>query len=601
MFARLESLPFPTVALIYGACVGGGLELALACRFRVASKERSTQLGLPEVQLGILPGFGGTQRLPRLLGLTRALPLLLTGKLLSASRSRRTGLVDDLAPRGSLEAAALRLVERGRNRRPRQGGALESLLAHVGPARRLVLSRARKEVLAKSHGLFPAPLKILESVEAGYAGGDGYETESRLLGELIVDPVSRNLVRLYQMSERARDVGETGPALERALVVGAGTMGAGIVGAFAGAGIRTRMVDSSGPALVRAMQSLRRAFQRKNRSRGGSPADLNAVLDRVEPSQSLTGLGRQQLFLEAIIEDLDVKRDLFRDAQRALPPDAWIATNTSSLDLDRMAEVLDDPSRLVGIHFFNPVHRMRLVEIVRGRETSDEAVAMARGLVRRLGKVPVVVKNAPGFLVNRLLTPYLLEAERLVEEGASVLDVDACARAAGMPMGPLELLDEVGLDVAAHVAQVMHDGCGERFEPGTLVKKLRDQGHLGKKTRRGFYRYGKSRDVNPALPRPSLPRDPTGEWQDRLILPVVAEAMRCLEEGIVATEEEVDLAMLLGTGFQLAAGGPLHAAHQRGRDEVVAALQRLEERHGPRFAVPARLGERAHGRQEVVA
>lgn len=594
IFAVLEALPMPTVALIHGACVGGGLELALACDLRVASSDPSTQLGLPEVMLGILPGFGGTQRLPRLLGLVSSLPLLLTGKLLAPRAALAAGLVDAVVEPLALRAAAERLVSDGGSRRkPRRGRLLECLLRWLPPLRWWVLQRARKSVLHKTGGNYPAPLAILDAVEAGYARRRkaAFAAEARLLGELIVSPVSKNLVRLFKLSEEARSVAEGAPPIERAMVVGAGTMGAGIATLFAGSGVRTRWFDASGPALAAGMQKATDALTRKGKKRGGSAA-VQALLDRLEPTTTLAGLGRQQLFLEAVIEDMAVKQELLAAAEAGLPEDAILATNTSSLDLDEMASALADPSRLVGIHFFHPVHRMRLVEIVRGAHTSPESVEAARALVRRLGKVPIVVGNAAGFLVNRLLTPYLLEAEQLVHEGYSVQDIDRGMRRAGMPMGPFELLDEVGLDVATYVSGTMQAAFPERFPSAGVVGRLRERGCLGKKSGSGFYRYGKKRRVNPLVENPAPKQYEAGPVEERLILPVVAEGLRCIDEGIVPGEDTVDLGMLLGTGFLLPDGGPMNWARKEGWRNIHAGLVRLQQVHGERFAVPAGLDQR---------
>ena len=606
VFAKLSALPFPSVALIHGACVGGGLELALACTLRVAAQEPGTQLALPEVQLGILPGFGGTQRLPALLGLLPALPLILTGKRLGARAARRLGLVDDVAPGEALRAAALRLLRSPRRfKRPRRGAFLETLLRFLPPLRQFVLSRARKGVLAKTHGLYPAPLKILDAVEAGYKAGGrrGYEVEARLLAELATSEASRSLVRLFLLAEKARDV-EKRPALERAAVAGAGTMGAGIAGLFASSKIRTRLYDVHAPSLEKGMQGIAQRVRTRARRRGEGEVGGQTVLDRLEPTLELVGLGRTEVFLEAVLEKMEVKKSLFREVQKQLPAGAWLATNTSSLDLDEMAQALDDPTRLVGVHFFNPVHRMRLVEVVRAQKTAAEVVQAAKALVRQVGKVPVVVSNAPGFLVNRLLTPYLLEAEKLVEEGVTVTAVDRLAIEAGMPMGPLELLDEIGLDVARHVAETMQAAFPERFQPGGLVVRLVESGALGKKNGRGFYVYGRRRKVNSMLLRSSDGSRPTGsrdEWRDRLILPVVAEGLRCLDEGVIESEEDIDLAMQLGTGFQLPFGGPMRAAATRGMDEVHQALVRLEQSHGARFAPPEVLSNRIRSREKTEA
>jgi 3-hydroxyacyl-CoA dehydrogenase/enoyl-CoA hydratase/3-hydroxybutyryl-CoA epimerase len=607
LFAKLAALPMATVAAIHGACVGGGLELALACTWRVASDERVTRLGLPEVLLGIVPGFGGTQRLPRVVGLTAALPLLLTGRLLSARAARRIGLVDEVVvAKEDLLDAARRVVSQGRLRRgpprpPRRGARLvEALLRGVAPLRAFVLRRAAAAVRAKTGDLYPAPFAILEVVEVGYARGGGhgdaavatggFEREAQLLGEQLVGPVSRNLVRLFELSEAAPGSRDDARSIERAFVAGAGQMGAAIAASFAGAGVRTRLHDASSPALARgsarARDSLARRFREDRRA-------LRDALDRFEPSAARVGLARSDLFLEAIVEQLEPKRALLAEAEAALRSGALIATNTSSLDLDALAAALARPERLVGVHFFHPVESMRLVEVVRGARTSGDAVARACGLAKRLGKVPVVVANRPGFLVNRVLAPYLLEAERLVAEGVDVVALDRTLREAGMAMGPVELLDEVGLDVALHVGDVMRAAFPSRFEDVGVVRRLVASGALGRKSGRGFYVHARTRR-GAALRRPAELGATGGavdvaEARERTLLLVVAESWRALEERVVATEDELDLAASLGAGILVPHGGPTRWGRTQGLARVVERLDAWRARLGARFDAPESL------------
>jgi 3-hydroxyacyl-CoA dehydrogenase / enoyl-CoA hydratase / 3-hydroxybutyryl-CoA epimerase len=592
IFAALAALPFPTVALIHGACVGGGLELALACTHRVASDDAATKLGLPEVQLGILPGFGGTQRLPRTVGLLAALPLLLSGRLLGARAAKRIGLVDEVAPREALHAAAARLLAAGRRARPAALSVrlLDRTIRALAPLRKRILAKAAAEVRRKAGDLFPAPFKILDAVAAGCATGgeEGFRIEARLLGELAAGEVSRSLVRLFRLTEAARGSGdEAARGLTHAFVAGAGQMGAAIAAQFAGAGLRVRLHDTALAALARgaarATESLRRRFR-------DDPRRAAAAVDRLEPTAERTGLAHCDLFLEAVVEKIDVKRALFADVEARLPADALLATNTSSLDVDELARGLVHPERLVGLHFFHPVEQMRLVEVVRAGPTGERAVAVACALARRLGKVPVVVANRPGFLVNRLLAPYLIEAERLVEEGAPIDALDRELRAAGMPMGPIELLDEVGLDTATLVGDVMRKAFPDRFADVGLVRRLAANGALGRKSGRGFYLHGAARRPNPDLPaRGGAPADARATWSDRLLLLVVAEAWRCLEERVVERPDDVDLALSLGAGFLVGRGGPLAFARARGLPAVVQRLDELARAHGGRYAPPESL------------
>jgi 3-hydroxyacyl-CoA dehydrogenase/enoyl-CoA hydratase/3-hydroxybutyryl-CoA epimerase len=600
IFARLEALPFPTVALIHGACVGGGLELALACTHRVASNDVATKLGLPEVLLGILPGFGGTQRLPRTIGLVAALPLLLTGRLLSARASRRIGLVDAVAPKEALRDAARRVVAAGRRRRPPAFGArlLERAIRTVAPLRRRILAKAADEVRRKAGDLFPAPPRILAAVAAGYdrSRDEGFRFEAQELGRLASGPVSRSLVRLYLLSEKAKAGGEDAAgALTRTFVAGAGQMGAAIAAQFAGAGLRVRMHDPMPEALARGRKRAAESLARRFRD---DPARAQAAVDRLEASAERTGLGHCDLVLEAAVEDLAVKRALFSELEAKVRSDAVLATNTSSLDVDAISQGLARRERFVGLHFFHPVESMRLVEVVRGAATDERTVAVACALARRVGKTPVVVANRPGFLVNRVLAPYLLEAERLVDEGAPPAVLDRATRAAGMAMGPVELLDEVGLDVAARAGDVMRAAFPERFADVGLVRRLAGEKRLGKKSGRGFYvhsRSGGERVPDPALPTRaplgSLSADPesVAQWVDRLVHLLVAESWRCLEERVAASADDVDLALQLGAGVLIAHGGPLTWARARGLAAVVARLDELARAHGARFAPPEQL------------
>ena len=597
IFAQLEALPFPTVAAIHGACVGGGLELALACTHRVASNDPATRLGLPEVLLGIVPGFGGTQRLPRTIGLVAALPLILTGRLLTARASRRIGLVDAVAPKEALRDAARRVVAAGQRRRPPARGAwlIERAIRAIGPLRRRILAKAAAEVRRKAGDLFPAPPRILAAIAVGYdlPRDEGFRFEARELGALATGPVSRSLVRLFQLSERAKAGGEEAAAsLERAFVAGAGQMGAAIAAQLAGAGLRVRLHDPVAAALARGRKRAAETLARRFRD---DPARAQAAVDRLEATGERTGLAHCDLVLEAVVEDLEVKRALFADLEARAGPATILATNTSSLDVDAIARGLARPARFVGVHFFHPVESMRLVEVVCGAATDERTVAAACALARRLGKTPVVVGNRPGFLVNRVLAPYLLEAERLVDEGAPVATLDRSLRAAGMAMGPIELLDEVGLDVAARAGDVMRAAFPDRLADVGLVRRLALEGRLGKKGGRGFYVYAKNgsgRTPDPELrtrvAAGSLPADPqtVDAWVDRLLHLLAAESWRCLEEGVAASEDDVDLALQLGAGVLIAHGGPVRWARARGLPAVVARLEELARLRGGRFAPP---------------
>ncbi|HWP33983.1 MAG TPA: 3-hydroxyacyl-CoA dehydrogenase NAD-binding domain-containing protein, partial [Thermodesulfobacteriota bacterium] len=507
---RLARLPLTTVAAIHGACLGGGLELALACRMRVATDDPKTRLGLPEVTLGIIPGFGGTQRLPRLIGLEAALDLILTGRQVDGRTARRLGLVDDLVARPILLAVA-KAYARGQARpRPRPQPLARRLrrllLERTRPGRALLFRQAERTVRARTRGRYAAPLKALEAVRGGLELplAQALALEARLIGPLLASDACKALVGLFLVQEQAKRQA-VGPARSVAKigVVGAGLMGAGIAQAAAAAGLDVRLRDVSVEALAEGMKRVAAVVREGVRRGRLAPAEAAAQLARISATTDWRGFRRADLVIEAVVEDAEVKREVFRQAA-AVAPAALLASNTSSLSIDTLAEGLPDPARLVGMHFFNPVHRMPLVEVVRGRRTGEEALATAVALAKQLGKTPVVVGDGPGFLVNRVLAPYLAEAVRCVLEGVAIERVDGAMEDFGMPAGPLAVLDEVGLDTAARVAAVLEAGLGPRFAFGPPLERLLEAGRRGRKGGLGFYRYdaaGRRRGPDPAVYR----------------------------------------------------------------------------------------------------
>jgi 3-hydroxyacyl-CoA dehydrogenase / enoyl-CoA hydratase / 3-hydroxybutyryl-CoA epimerase len=622
-FGRLAALPCPTVAAIDGVCLGGGTELALACDSRIASEEPRTQIGLPEVLLGIFPGFGGSTRLPRLVGLPGALDLILTGRALDGRRAEKLGLIARAVPAAWLLEHAQRRVAELAKRRPRRRrdawrarGLGPWLLERTSLGRGIVLRAARKRVLERTGGHYPAPLAALGVIEKsmGKPLETGLRLEADAVSELVVSPVCKNLVRLFLLSERAKKDAVADPALAPAPVramalVGAGVMGGGIAELASRAGLEVRLRDLNGEAITRALVTARGLIAGRDRKRTGRGAaaarapgaagSADAQMARILPTLDLTGFGRCEFAMEAVVEDLDVKRRVFGELEVRIRPDTLLATNTSSLSVEALASGLQRPERFCGFHFFNPVHRMPLVEVVRGPRTSDAALVTAVALARRLGKTPVVVRDAPGFVVNRVLMPYLREAMTLLEEGFSVTGIDAAMRDFGMPMGPFEVLDEVGLDVAQKVAGVLSRAFPDRMESSAALDTLVGAGRLGRKSGRGFYRHRDGKRLpDPRLldvlklKRGRLPHQPDA-LTERLTLAMINEAARCVEEGVAADAGWVDLALVFGAGFPPWRGGPLRYADHLGLARVESRLRALRAERGERYAPAALLARLA--------
>ncbi len=597
LLARLEDLPFPVVAAVAGPCLGGGLETALACRAIFAADDDRVVLGLPEVRLGILPGFGGTWRLPRRLGIGAALPLLLSGKSVRARAALRLGLVDRLAPPEILEEVAVRALADGvfpQVPRPAARRLADAALS-AWPGRAILKGFTAGRLARETRGRYPAPERILDRAVGGLGTprARAMEAEARAFGALAVTPVARNLLFLFRGAEAlarwpwAGAPAEADTGSRRVGVVGAGTMGGAIAGAFAERGLDVRLRDLSLEALRAGLANAAAPLNRRVARRALAPRDRDAILARISPTSDESGMERADLVVEAVPEVLDLKRRIFRDLERLVPRDAVLATNTSSIRIARIAEGLDTADRLVGLHFFNPVHRMPLVEIIPGPATSAMTVSRTVGLVRRLRKTPIVVADRPGFLVNRLLLPYLNEAARCVEEGWPVDAVDGALVRFGFPMGPLAVIDEAGLDVAAKVAGVLSNAFGERARPAELLGRLLERGAQGTKAGRGFWTgRGRNRRPNHAdltgLGRAKAPADDA--IRTRLLSGMINEAARCLDEGVVQHPDHVDLATVLGTGFPPFRGGLLRWARELGEARVRAELEMLETRHGVRFA-----------------
>jgi len=572
VLSRIEALPMPTVAVIDGFALGGGLELALACRYRVAALGYERNIGLPEVQLGIHPGFGGTVRLVHLLGAPRALDLMLTGRSLSPVEAHEAGLVDRVAPRDDLERVAIELIDRAPppRRRPWWHAAFE-----LEPVRRLLANRIRPQIAKRADPKhYPAPHALLDLwVRHGGRGEAAYVAEAESLGKLLVGQTSKNLVRMFLLRERMRNLAPKQSAVERVHVVGAGVMGGDIAAWCALRGLSVTVQDRAMEYVEPALRRARELFAKRLKA----PGAADEAARRLVPDLEAARVGDADVVIEAIVENVDAKRALYRDLEPRLKADAIVATNTSSIRLEDMADVLARPGRFVGLHFFNPVASLPLVEVIRGAATDDETMQRALAFVTQIGKVPLPCRSAPGFVVNRVLMPYMLEALKAHEDGHAFETIDAAATAFGMPMGPIELADKVGLDVALHVARILSEPLG-REVPRALEAKVEAK-ELGVKTGTGFYAYADG--------RPRKRRDfpaPDADLTDRLILPLVNEAVACLEDGVVDDEDLLDAGVVFGTGFAPFTGGPIRYARQRGVDEVVARLDAFAARFGERFA-----------------
>ncbi len=626
LFGRIAALAVPTVAAVRGVCLGGGTELALACGHRLAANDDRTRIGLPEVQLGILPGWGGTTRLPRLIGLTAALEIILGGKSVSAARAHRIGLVDRLLPAPRFDALVLEFARRlgdgvPRKSRPPRRSLARRFLDGTVPGRALALRAARQRVIRRAGRHYPAPHRILEVMQRGIGGpaARSFKLEARAVGELVVSPVCGNLLFLFGLREGARRRARTanigwgagaGAGFEpvrRMAVIGAGTMGGGIAQVAAWNGVRVRLADIRTEAVASGLAHASRLFDKAVRRRTLSRREAGRRMALISGTTDLSGVGTADVVVEAVVERLDVKRKVLADLEARAGKGAILATNTSSLSIDELAKGLKRPERLAGMHFFNPVHRMPLVEIVRGHKTSPETVERLAALAIKMGKTPVVTRDAPGFLVNRILGPCLNEAGHLLDESWEVAAVDRAWRDFGMPMGPFRLIDEIGIDVVRHAGEALAKGLGARLTPAPALLALAESGRLGRKNGRGFYRYRDGRkprfdrsvDADIGWSGPG-PRGDPAIVRERLVLAMINEAARVLQEGVVDSAADVDLGMVMGAGFPPFRGGLLRYADTRGAASLVRDLETLRDRWGARFEPAALLvrlaesGERFH-------
>ncbi|HSN68427.1 MAG TPA: 3-hydroxyacyl-CoA dehydrogenase NAD-binding domain-containing protein [Thermoanaerobaculia bacterium] len=593
VFTRFSKLPQITVAAIDGACMGGGTEISLNCDYRVMSDDPKAKMGLPEVNLGIFPAWTGTTRLPRIVGIAAALDLILTGKNLDGRRAKKIGLVDEVAASQVLLDAAKQLARKGGRKRGSDTGRTRFYVEGNPLARKLIFAKARSSVLQKTGGHYPAPLAAISAMETGFGRGyqAGLAAEVSEVVKIATGEVAANLLRLYFMMEESKK--ERGPKPKKiasAGVLGAGLMGGGIAQAIVDkADINVRMKDVNWNALAGGMKSAARIWKKKVERRRMTAIEMSRKLAQIGTTLDWSGFADVDVVIEAVLEKLEIKQQVLREFEAVARPDAIFATNTSTIPISKIAEGSARPENVIGMHFFSPADKMPLVEVIRGEKTSPETVATTAAFGRRLGKTVVLCNDAPGFIVNRILGPYLNEAGYLAAEGNSVESIDKAMVDFGMPLGPLALLDEVGIDVAGKAATVLAGAFGERMPSAGLVEKLLADQRFGKKNGRGVYLWkeGKRTAPDPAVARllgissPSAgKRDPMTE---RMVMSMINEASRIVDEKVADSAADVDLAMIMGTGFPPFRGGLLRYADRIGVRYVADKLRALEASHGVRF------------------
>jgi 3-hydroxyacyl-CoA dehydrogenase/enoyl-CoA hydratase/3-hydroxybutyryl-CoA epimerase len=616
MIGRLEHFPKPIVVAIHGACVGLGCELSLACSWRIATDAPKTVIGLPEVQIGILPGAGGCQRLPSLIGVRAALDIILAGKTERAAKAFKLGLVDELVPPSILRATALvaadRIAREGVPFRPRRG----SLLLERNPiGRALVFRLARKSVLKKTGGHYPAPLAAIDAIRTGFNRGReaGLRREAELFGELAVGPVSRNLVRIFFATTALKKDDGIAPGtgapqpVARLGVVGSGFMGAGIAGtAVSQAGVEVRLKDADLPRVGKGLKAALDVLKGQLTRRRITRHEFERKSALLSGTGSWQGFERADVVIEAVFEDLDVKRAVMAEVERVVPERAVVASNTSTIPISRIAEGARHPERMLGMHFFSPVEKMPLLEVIPTDRTIPDSIATAVRFGRQMGKTVIVVQDRPGFWVNRILSPYLNEAGLLLAEGTPIEVIDRAMTRFGFPVGPIALLDEVGIDVAVKASGVMHAAFGDRMTPGPGIAKMVEAGRLGRKAGKGFYAYhdGHKTDPDPEAyrllgVRPLASVDKP-EVERRLVYIMLNEAALAAAEGVVRSARDADIGAIFGIGYPPFRGGPLRYMDTLGAAEVVRTLEGLALAHGPRFTPApvlreiARTGETFH-------
>jgi 3-hydroxyacyl-CoA dehydrogenase/enoyl-CoA hydratase/3-hydroxybutyryl-CoA epimerase len=638
----LERLRVPIIAAIHGACLGGGLETALACRYRIATDHPKTILGLPEVQLGLIPGAGGTQRLPRRVGLTNALDLILTGKHVRAKKALQIGLVDELVHPSILRSVAIqraREVAEGRRKSERHTGGVKGVLIDGNPAgRAIVLRKAREQTLAKSRGHYPALIAAIEVVAAGYERGvaHGYREESRRFGEMAMTDVSRQLIFLFFATNELKKDPGVDPAehpdlpvsafeplaIEKIAIIGAGFMGAGIASIAVQHGSLVRLKDADHGRVAKGYAAVREVLKERLTRKQITKIQYSDYMALLGGTVDYSGFGNVDLVIEAVFEDLAIKHQVLREAEASINPQAIFATNTSTIPINQIAQASIRPERVIGMHFFSPVHKMPLLEVITTADTHPQVTATVVAYGKQLGKTVIVVNDGPGFYANRILSPYINEAGILLDQGVAVDMVDRALVDFGFPVGPITLIDEVGLDVASKAGKIMADAYPESMQPAKSIQAVVAAGRYGRKSKRGFYTYdrdGKKGDVDPSvyalfLPPGSAPvvksiapatgaeaasppEIPAVQIQQRTVLTMLNEAARCLSDGILKSPRDGDVGAVFGIGFPPFRGGPFRYMDSLGIQIVVQRLEDLNARFPGRFEPAELLLEMARRKQ----
>ncbi|MET2948151.1 fatty acid oxidation complex subunit alpha FadJ [Vibrio owensii] len=595
LFQQLSDLSYPVVAAIHGSCLGGGLELALACDYRVCTDSDKTRLGLPEVQLGLLPGSGGTQRLPRLIGLLPSLDLILTGKQLRAKKAKKLGVVDACVPDTILLDVAKQLIEKGKNKGKKKQSTKEKLMSGSGLGRKFVFEQAAKKTNEKTRGNYPATVAILEVIQHGLEKGfaQGQELEAKRFGELVMSSESKALRSIFfATTEMKKENGaEAEPAaVNRVGVLGGGLMGAGISHvSVAKAKVPVRIKDVSNDGVLNALNYNYKLFEKQRKRRIISKAGLQSKMLQLSGGIDFTSFNHIDVVIEAVFEDLDLKQTMVADIEANAKPETIFATNTSSLPIHKIAEKAERPENIVGLHYFSPVEKMPLVEVIPHETTSEETISTVVALAKKQGKTPIVVKDKAGFYVNRILAPYMNEAAHILLANEPIEQLDGALLDFGFPVGPITLLDEVGVDIGAKIMPILVNELGERFKGPDVFDTLLNDGRKGRKSGKGFYTYkGKKKEVDKSVYK-LLNLTPESKLSDndialRCVLPMLNEAVRCLDDGIIRSPRDGDIGAIFGIGFPPFLGGPFRYMDQFGLKELVEKMNEFASKYGDRYA-----------------